>query len=54
MPRTYSYAELAADYRLWMEYVDPAGIDTPEAWEAMPMERRLEILTACFGEEATQ
>lgn len=53
MSRTHTYAELAADYRLWMEYIDPSGIDTPEAWEAMPIERRVEIITGCFGEELT-
>jgi hypothetical protein len=52
MTRTYTYAEIASNYRLWMEYVDPSGIDTPEAWEAMEMERRLEIIAACFGEES--
>lgn len=53
MTRTHTYAELAADYRLWMEYIDPSGIDTPEAWDAMPIERRVEIITGCFGEELT-
>ena len=53
MTRTYTYAEIAADYRLWMEYIDPSGIDTTEAWEAMPIERRIEIITACLGEELT-
>ena len=50
---TYTYAEIAADYRLWMEYVDPIGVDTPEAWDARPMQRRLEQIIDCFGEETS-
>ncbi len=51
---TYTYAELASDYRLWMEYVDPSGVDSPDAWEAMSTARRMEIIVACFGEEVSK
>ena len=54
MTRTYTYAEIAADYRLWIEYVDPAGVDTEAAFEAMSVEQRVAIMVEMFGTESTE
>lgn len=54
MTRTYTYAEIAADYRLWMEYVDTAGIDTKADFDAMDTEQRIAIMANCFGPEIVE
>ena len=46
-----TYIEIASDYRLWMEYIDTAGIDTEAAFTAMSVERRLQIIVNCVGPE---
>lgn len=54
MTRTYTYAEIAADYRLWMEYVDTAGVDTEAVFEAMSVQQRVAIIVEMMGTESTQ
>lgn len=51
---TYTYAELASEYDLWMEYVDPSGLDSEEAFEAMSMETKLKLIEGCFGPEVAE
>jgi len=49
-----THAEIANSYALWMEYVDPSGIDSKEAFNAMSTEQKLETIKACFGEEEAE
>jgi hypothetical protein len=44
-------AEIAADFRLWGEYYDVDGHDSPEQWERMTFRDRLEKLHAAFDAE---
>ena len=53
MPRnTPTFAEIAADFRLWGEYYDPYGHDSPEHWASMTLRDRLEKLQAAFEEHS--
>lgn len=50
MPRnTPTLAEIAADYTLWSEYYDIDGLDTPEQWEQLGQDARVQILREAFG-----
>jgi hypothetical protein len=52
MPRnTPTLAEIAADFRLWGEYFDVDGLDSPEQWEHMTFRDRLEKVRAAFDPE---
>lgn len=46
-----THTEIANNYSLWMEYVDPSGIDSEEDFNAMSTEQKLETINACFGEK---
>lgn len=41
--------EIAADWELWCEYVDPAGAMTQEAWLAMTVAERVALQATVFG-----
>jgi hypothetical protein len=41
--------EIANNYNLWMEYVDPSGLDTKEAFDAMSDAEKIAIIESCFG-----
>lgn len=47
--QTPTYAEIAADYRLWEEYVDPSALQTEEDFDAMTIEERIKFMVECFG-----
>ena len=49
---TATYHEIASDYALWCEYVDPGAEGTEEQWAAMTHDERIGIIVACFGDEA--
>lgn len=42
--------EIAADWELWCEYVDPAGVMTQEAWLAMTHSERVAMQQEVFGD----
>ena len=44
-------AEIAADYRLWGDYYDVDGHDSPEQWERMTFRDRLEMVQRSFAGE---
>lgn len=52
MKKTYSYNEIAANFDLWEEYVDPDGLMTEDAFDALSLEERLQIMEECFGPES--
>ena len=43
--------EICSNYDLWETYVDPDGLDTEEAFNAMTLEDRLAFFDACFHYE---
>tara|TARA_R110000782_G_C14454738_1_gene372619 strand:- start:137 stop:289 length:153 start_codon:yes stop_codon:yes gene_type:complete len=47
--QNYSNNEIAENYQLWAEYVDPLGLDDKEAFDAMTTEKKLEIMKGCFS-----
>ena len=44
-------AEIAASYKLWGEYYDVDGHDSPEQWERMTFRDRLAMLQSSFAGE---
>ena len=52
MPRNSpTLAEIAADFRLWGEYYDVDGHDSPELWERWSFRDKLEMLHAAYDAE---
>jgi hypothetical protein len=41
--------EIANDFNLWQQYVDPSGIDTKDDFENMDEAEKLEIIQQCFN-----
>jgi hypothetical protein len=46
-----TYREISECFTLWMEYVDPSGIDTETEFNQMSTDTKIEILESCFGKE---
>lgn len=47
----YTYREIAEDFGLWSEYVDPMGTTSEDEFEQMSIEEKIKIQIDCFGEE---
>jgi hypothetical protein len=47
----YTNREIASDFKLWQEYVDPSGHFSEEDFEEMPMDERIEFIEKCFRSE---
>lgn len=47
----YTYKEIANNYELWCEYVDPDGVITNEEFYEMTIEEKVKIQQDCFGDE---
>ena len=45
---TPTNAEIASCWRLWIEYVDPAGCDSRESFDAMSQDEKMKIIRECF------
>ena len=43
--------QIATDYKLWMEYVDPDGVDSEQKFNSMSFGEKLDIIKICFGIE---
>ena len=46
--------EIANNWTLWQEYVDPSATMTREEFDAMPLAEKLQIQADCFGPEDTE
>lgn len=46
------YLDIIENYDLWMEYVDPSGVDSEEDFNNMTFAEKLNIIKASFGLEA--
>lgn len=49
--KKYTYSEIAADWRLWIEYADPSGVGSKEEFHHMSIEEKIAFLVKCFGPE---
>jgi hypothetical protein len=49
-----SYADIAASFPLWQEYVDPSGLTTEEEFDAMTIDEKIEFQVKCFGAQEAQ
>lgn len=48
---SHKYVDLATDFDLWQEYVDPAGTISRETFEAMTVLERQTLIVVAFGPE---
>jgi len=46
-----TYKDIANDFELWSEYVDPQGLDTIRRFELMTESYKIAFLKRCFGPE---
>lgn len=46
-----TYAQIAADYQLWMEYADPSGYDSEAQFNEKTIAEKIAFLKSCFGDE---
>lgn len=42
--------QIATNWKLWMEYADPSGVDTQEWFDATTVDEKLKILDSMFLE----
>ena len=54
MGKIHTYADIAGDYDLWIEFADPHPDLTREAFYAMPLEARIQRQVDQFGPEAAR
>ncbi len=45
----FTIQQIAADYRLWVEYFDTDGNMTEDEFDSMTIEARVELLNQAFG-----
>ena len=51
---TMNRTEIATNWTLWQEYVDPSATMTHEEFDAMSVEQKIQIQVDCFGPEDTE
>jgi hypothetical protein len=49
-----SYKEIATDWELWCERVDPNGTMTRDEFDVISIDERIQIIVDCFGKERTE
>ena len=49
----HTYEKIAADYRLWQEFVDPHHQMTQAEFDALTTEQKVQIQVAAFGIDQT-
>jgi hypothetical protein len=49
-----THNEIAENFELWGQYVDPDGIDTREAFEAMSVPEKVKMIETMFGGEGDE
>ena len=53
MGKQHSYEEIAKDYELWGEYVDPQATMTESEFDEMPDDEKVKMQEDMFGKEET-
>lgn len=51
MSHDYTYAEIASDWSLWTQYVDPDATMTRPEFDALTVEQRIALQVEAFGPE---
>jgi len=54
MGRIHTYAEIAGDYDLWMEFVEPHPALTREGFQAVGLDAKVQRQVELFGPEAAR
>ena len=54
MSKQYSYEQIAQDYELWAEYVDPNATMTEEEFDELSTEEKVKMQEQMFGKEEVQ
>lgn len=52
MSQQHTYAEIAADFALWNEFVNTDGAMTEDEFNAMTIEQKVALQVEAFGAEA--
>lgn len=52
MSTKYTYEEIADDFRLWGEYMDPNAEMTEEEFQTLSTEEKVAMQVEAFGAEA--
>lgn len=50
----HTYTEIANDYTLWIQYVDPDATITREEFDAMSEEKKVALQVEAFGPESRE
>jgi hypothetical protein len=51
MSDQYTYKQIAENFALWREYVDPSGLHTQEDFDSMTLQEKIDFQINCFGPE---
>jgi len=49
-----TYEDIARDFNLWGEYVDPHGVMSEEDFDSMTVEEKIDLLKKLFGNEEVE
>lgn len=49
--KTKTYKQVAENYELWCEYVDPHATMTEDEFDALSTEEKIKMQTEMFGDE---
>ena len=49
--KTPTIQEMASNFQVWVEYVDPAAVVEEEKFEEMSVEEKVRIIESVFGPE---
>lgn len=52
MSTNFTYAQIAADFQLWGEFVDTSAEMTEEEFDAMSVEDKIALQVEAFGPES--
>lgn len=52
MSSQYTYEQIAEDFALWGQFVDPNAEMTEEEFDALSTEEKVNLQVEAFGEEA--
>lgn len=52
MSNQYTYEQIAEDFALWGEFVDPNAEMTEEEFNSLSIEKKVQLQIEAFGEEA--
>lgn len=54
MSANYTYAEIAADFSLWIEFVDTDATMSREEFNAMSIDEKVNLQIEAFGPESKE